>query len=268
MKQLRASSSITVSLFKSRLVTLSLLVLILVNSACSSSNTDAPLPAKPVKIDEDQLEQILGSNLNKAVSQQNRKILQSIEYQSRQMEQRHSQLLQQLQSNQVPMGEQTASNTNSEFNSVAVSKPNKPIMGELEHVYLAQLQASFIARISTGRKLSSLAVHNLILFKRNGEQWARFDVYLRGPQAPAQSFESKIERFEQIESESWSKHAEQSKRVAVIYSLFKVGEHSRKAELILSPLEQSTPLIIGRDFVSGFAIIDPQIQYNLGRVSP
>lgn len=242
-----------------------LLALTLNLAACSSNKaSEAP---KPVQLDETQLIKVFDTQLNDALNQQKHSLIQAMEYQTRIIEQKHSELLNQIRRSSISKPRLSSVPTQETLATCNRPENSKPIMGELEHVYLSELQTSFIGRVDTGVNLSSLAVHNLILFKRNREQWARFDVYTRGPQAPALSYEAKVERFERVDTQVQNPTSE-TKRVPIIYSQFKVGQHSKSAEVMLSQFEQPLPLILGRDFIKGFALIDPQKKYNLGRVSP
>ncbi|AQS36343.1 hypothetical protein Sps_01171 [Shewanella psychrophila] len=141
---------------------------------------------------------------------------------------------------------------------VALECPPSPlggkfILGATENVYIDEIKASFKTRIDTGAESSSLDARNIILFERDGKQWVRFDVFTQGSDAPAETFESRVERFVRIKQEA----DEKSDRRPVIHAHLQIGKY--KAETDLNLVDRSHldfPLLLGRKFMQDIAIVD------------
>ncbi|SQH76541.1 conserved protein of unknown function [Shewanella benthica] len=130
---------------------------------------------------------------------------------------------------------------------------DKFLLGATENVYVDEIKASFKTRIDTGAESSSLDARNIILFERDGKQWVRFDVLTRGRDAPAETFESRVERFVRIKQEA----DEKSDRRPVIHAHLQIGKY--KAETDLNLVDRSHldfPLLLGRKFMQDIAIVD------------
>ncbi|WP_299794578.1 RimK/LysX family protein [uncultured Shewanella sp.] len=150
---------------------------------------------------------------------------------------------------------------------VALECPPSPLGGKFllgaeENVYIDEVKASFNTRIDTGAESSSLDSRNIILFERDGKQWVRFDVFTDGPEAPAQTFESKVERFVRIKQDADQK----SDRRPVIHAHLKIGKY--KAETDLNLVDRSHlefPLLLGRKFMQDIAVVDVGQAYIHGK---
>ena len=130
---------------------------------------------------------------------------------------------------------------------------DKFLLGAAENVYVDEIKASFKTRIDTGAESSSLDARNIILFERDGKQWVRFDVLTQGSDAPAETFESRVERFVRIKQEA----DEKSDRRPVIHAHLQIGKY--KAETDLNLVDRSHldfPLLLGRKFMQDIAIVD------------
>lgn len=129
----------------------------------------------------------------------------------------------------------------------------KIILGATEHVFIEEVKSSFKTRIDTGAESSSLDARNIILFERDGKQWVRFDVFTQGEKAPAETFESKVERFVRIKQDA----DEKSDRRPVIHAHLQIGKY--KAETDLNLVDRSHldfPLLLGRKFMQDIAVVD------------
>lgn len=129
----------------------------------------------------------------------------------------------------------------------------KFILGAAESVYVDEIKTSFKTRIDTGAESSSLDARNIILFERDGKQWVRFDVLTQGAEVPAETFESRVERFVRIKQEA----DEKSDRRPVIHAHLQIGKY--KAETDLNLVDRSHlefPLLLGRKFMQDIAIVD------------
>ena len=130
---------------------------------------------------------------------------------------------------------------------------DKFMLGAIENVYVDEVKASFETRIDTGAESSSLDARNIILFERDGSQWVRFDVFTQGDKQPAQTFESKVERFVRIKQDAEDK----SDRRPVIHAHLEIGQYKAETDLNLSDRSHlEYPLLLGRKFMQDIAVVD------------
>ncbi|QYJ87749.1 ATP-dependent zinc protease [Shewanella mesophila] len=142
---------------------------------------------------------------------------------------------------------------------------DKFVLGEVENVYIDEIKSGFHSRIDTGAESSSLDAHNIILFERDGKQWVRFDVFTQGSDKPAQTFESKVERFVRIKQDS----DESSDRRPVIHAHLQIGKYKAETDLNLvdrSHLEYQ--LLLGRKFMQDIAVVDVAQSFIHGKTTP
>ncbi|MCL1059229.1 ATP-dependent zinc protease [Shewanella gelidimarina] len=137
----------------------------------------------------------------------------------------------------------------------------KFILGAVENVYVDEIKASFNTRIDTGAESSSLDAHNIILFERDGNQWVRFDVLTNGAKQPAQTFESKVERFVRIKESD-----DKTDRRPVIHAHLEIGQYKAETDLNLSDRSHlEFPLLLGRKFMQDIAVVDVGQTYIHGK---
>ncbi|QYJ99936.1 ATP-dependent zinc protease family protein [Shewanella psychrotolerans] len=142
---------------------------------------------------------------------------------------------------------------------------DKFVLGGVENVYIDEIKSGFHSRIDTGAESSSLDAHNIILFERDGKQWVRFDVFTQGSDKPAQTFESKVERFVRIKQDS----DENSDRRPVIHAHLQIGKYKAETDLNLvdrSHLEYQ--LLLGRKFMQDIAVVDVAQSFIHGKTTP
>ncbi|ACA86856.1 ATP-dependent zinc protease family protein [Shewanella woodyi] len=153
---------------------------------------------------------------------------------------------------------------------VALDCPPSPLagkflLGAIENVFVEEVKASFNTRIDTGAESSSLDARNIILFERDGKQWVRFDVFTLGEDAPAQTFESKVERFVRIKQDS----DEKTDRRPVIHAHLKIGQYSAETDLnLVDRSHLDFPLLLGRKFMQDIAVVDVGQTYIHGKKKP
>ncbi|MCL1142606.1 ATP-dependent zinc protease family protein [Shewanella gaetbuli] len=130
---------------------------------------------------------------------------------------------------------------------------DKFMLGEVESVYVDEVKTKFATRIDTGAESSSLDARNIVLFERNGDQWVRFDVLTNGPDKPANTFESKVERMVRIKQDADS----EDDRRPVIHAHLKIGKYSAETDLNLTDRSHlDYPLLLGRKFMKDIAVVD------------
>ncbi|MGI2169876.1 ATP-dependent zinc protease family protein [Shewanella sp. MF05960] len=129
----------------------------------------------------------------------------------------------------------------------------KFILGEVESVYVDEVKAKFATRIDTGAESSSLDARNIVLFERDGVQWARYDVMTNGIDQPANTFESKVEKFVRIKQDVDS----DDDRRPVIHAHLKIGKYSAETDLnLVDRSHLDYPLLLGRKFMKDIAVVD------------
>lgn len=142
-------------------------------------------------------------------------------------------------------------------------KPKTPkkhslgIIGGVEPIYILPMKSPFSARIDTGAETSSLDVENREFFERDGEKWVAFDVVNR-ESGESHHFEKKIHRqlaVKRIEGNEG--------RVAVLMSV-KFGGEIIKTQFTLATRDKfSYQGLIGRNIITGRAIVDPSVSNTL-----
>ena len=139
---------------------------------------------------------------------------------------------------------------------------DKFLLGEIENVFIDELNASFATRIDTGAESSSIDARNITLFERDGAQWVRFDVYTQGEKQPATNFESKVVRFVRIKQDA----NEKDDRRPVIHAHLKIGQYSAETDLNLTDRSHlDYPLLLGRKFIKDIAVVDVGQRYVHGK---
>ncbi|BDM64104.1 hypothetical protein NFHSH190041_15560 [Shewanella sp. NFH-SH190041] len=142
---------------------------------------------------------------------------------------------------------------------------DKFLLGQVEYIYVDELKASFNTRIDTGAESSSLDARNIVLFERDGNQWVRFDVHTHGDKAPAQTFESRVERFVRIKQDADT----QDDRRPVIRAHLKIGRYAAETDLNLTDRRHlEYPLLLGRKFMKDIAVVDVGQSYIHGKPQP
>ncbi|MCE9678795.1 ATP-dependent zinc protease [Shewanella sp. AS1] len=142
---------------------------------------------------------------------------------------------------------------------------DKFVLGAVENVYIDEYKTSFETRIDTGAESSSLDAQNIILFERDGKQWVRFDVFTNGADQPAQTFESKVERFVRIKQEA----DENSDRRPVIHAHLQIGKYKAETDLNLTDRSHlDYQLLLGRKFMQDIAVVDVGQSFIHGKVNP
>lgn len=119
------------------------------------------------------------------------------------------------------------------------------------------MKTPFPARIDTGATNSSVDVSELHKFERDGEKWVSF-VLVNEENGESHRFEKKIERKTTIKRIN-----EREKRIVVMMDV-KFGNEIINAEFSLADREKfEYQALIGRNIISGRAIVDPSISNTL-----
>jgi hypothetical protein len=133
-----------------------------------------------------------------------------------------------------------------------VDEPAKMVVGELEQVWLPNLQLALPARIDTGAETASLDARNVELFERNGRRWVRFEI-LHPETGAALVLERKLKRMVAI-LQATSSEAE---RRPVIKLGVTIGHINQTAEFTLSNRSHlDYQLLIGRNILQDVMVVD------------
>lgn len=138
------------------------------------------------------------------------------------------------------------------------SKPRiHNIIGAVEPIYMLPMKSAFYARIDTGATTSSIDVTNLKRFERDGEKWVSFTITNRSS-GETHDFEKQIYKRVRI-----TRAEEHERRVKVIMDVSFGGEKFQ-AEFTLAEREDfDYQALIGRNILTGRAIVDTSISNTL-----
>lgn len=126
------------------------------------------------------------------------------------------------------------------------------VLGEAEWVRLPEYDLSWEARIDSGATTTSIHAADIQEFERDGEDWVRFSLPRSGSEDPVE-VERKVERVAQIVKRGGDGH---HRRPVVLMDLG-IGEVERRIEVNLTDRTGfDYPVLIGRNYLSGTALID------------
>lgn len=127
----------------------------------------------------------------------------------------------------------------------------KTVIGWVERVRLYPGNFEIHAKIDTGAKTSSLNAPNLNMFKRDGEDWASFDVTNR--KGVTHRFEAKIVRVSRIR-----RHGGRIQRRPVVMLGLCVGHVYQETQVNLIDRKNfNYQMLVGRRFLKDNVIVDP-----------
>jgi hypothetical protein len=144
-----------------------------------------------------------------------------------------------------------------------VEAPEKLLVGELEQVWLQNLQLLLPARIDTGAETASLDARNIELFERNSQRWVRFEI-LHPQTAEPLPVERKLTRMVVI----LQSNSDQAERRPVIKMGITIGHISQTAEFTLSDRSHlDYQVLIGRNVLMDVMVVDVS-QKHIAPVAP
>ena len=128
----------------------------------------------------------------------------------------------------------------------------KLVVGQLEQVWLPNLELALPARIDTGAETASLDARNIELFERNGRRWVRFEILHPETGDPVR-LERKLQRMVAI----IQSNTMESERRPVIKLGVTIGHISQTAEFTLSNRSHlDYQLLIGRNILQDVMVVD------------
>ena len=130
------------------------------------------------------------------------------------------------------------------------------VIGQLEYVYLSPPGTQLSARIDTGAKTSSLNALDLTEFERDGKPYARFNII-----DPVTGNKIKIER--RIKRRVKIKeHQGEAQSRPIVKMRVRLGNLDQRIEMTLTDRSEfKNQVLIGRNFLRDFAIVDVGKQY-------
>jgi len=134
----------------------------------------------------------------------------------------------------------------------------KLLLGELELVYIDEFAHLFTAHVDPAIDSSMLKVDNLGLFERDGDEWVRFNLFLKGDDQSEnktdKTFEVKVKRMIRIKSRT---NGKQPVRYPVIRVHLNVGKYQGVTDVyLIMKNKRKHTLVLGRKFIKDIAVID------------
>lgn len=135
---------------------------------------------------------------------------------------------------------------------------DKLTIGEAEYVGIPLIDAVFKARIDTGATTTSIFAVDIEEFERDGKPWVRFVV--RNDETEEEyPLEARVARVAEIKKRGQDGF---TRRPAVSMDLV-MGEATRSIKVNLADRTGfEFPLLIGRDFLAGLAVVDVTMSYT------
>ena len=210
-------------------------------------------PHLPEKVEDPRLDQLL-AGMEQSLANQAAVSTQLQEQQRRlELQQQQLESLSQVVAEKTPTAPPVVNNCP----KVAACPPptqvsNKLVVGQLEQVWLPDLELALTARIDTGAETSSLYARNIELFERDGKRWVRFEIINPVTGAP-ESLERRLKRTVGISQAGSSA----TKRRSVVKMSIVIGRSNQTAEFTLSDRShQGYQALIGRNILKDVMIVD------------
>jgi hypothetical protein len=149
-----------------------------------------------------------------------------------------------------------------------VAPPAKPkindmiVLGQMEYVFFESIGIKLPARIDTGATTSSLHADTIQLYERDGEKWVRFSL-----KSPASGDMIEVER-PLHRTILIKEHDGESQRRYVVKLPVKLDSIECVTEFSLTDRgEFEFPVLIGRSFLHGRAVVDVTREYTTSPLS-
>lgn len=144
--------------------------------------------------------------------------------------------------------------------AAAPAESSKVMAGWLEPVYLSELSSHRIkAKLDTGAKTSSINARDIESFTRNGKPWVRFELVLKGVQGNTRTIALERPRLRSVRVKEHN--GEPGKRPVVTLELCFNGTPHPIEFTLVDRSGFNYPVLLGRRFLAGIAVIDPQSTY-------
>jgi hypothetical protein len=141
---------------------------------------------------------------------------------------------------------------------------NKQVVGQLEKVWLPDLNLALTARIDTGAETSSLDAGNIELFERDGRRWVRFELINPATSKP-ELLERRLKRTVGIHQSG----SAETKRRPVVKMGIVIGRSNQTAEFTLSDRSHlGYQVLIGRNILKDVMMVDVSKKDNAPYILP
>ena len=138
-----------------------------------------------------------------------------------------------------------------------------PVYGFVEKVFIGPNKLKVKAKLDSGAGTSSLNAMDVVEFERDGKKWVRF--YMMNPTTSEKvEFERKVKRYARVKE-----HSGDSQRRPVVLMDVKLGKSYIEREFTLADRSNFLyPVLLGRNFLSGVALIDTSRSFLATTRSP
>jgi len=137
------------------------------------------------------------------------------------------------------------------------SAAEKQIVGWVERACLEPENVVLAAKADTGADNSSLNAPYLTEFTKGGEPWVRFEVIDENGRSV--TFQRKVVRVAKIK-----RHVGRGQERPVVMMGIRLGKLFKEVEVDLVDRSRfKYQLLLGRNFMSGLVLVDPDLQYTI-----
>jgi hypothetical protein len=138
--------------------------------------------------------------------------------------------------------------------------PGKVTAGWLETIYLTELPDSETkAKLDTGAETSSINAHNIADITRDGRPWVRFELDLKDRQGKVRTLTLDRPRLRNVLIKE--RDGKPGRRPVVTLEICFSGNLYQAEFTLADRSEFNYPVLLGRRFLAGVAVVDPQSTY-------
>ena len=132
----------------------------------------------------------------------------------------------------------------------------KVVIGQAENSYLPSYNVTLKARIDSGATTTSMHATNIVPFEREGKKWVRFEIL--NSKKEIIKIKKPITRVVSI-----TRHGASDQKRYVVKMRINISSLSKLIEVSLTDRSKFTyPVLIGRNFLSGYAVVDVSKKYT------
>lgn len=143
------------------------------------------------------------------------------------------------------------------YSNSSSKDPGKVIAGWVEKISFGEEPLIIKAKLDSGAKTSSIYAINVENFKQAGERWVRFDLLLEDADGKEHKIHMEKPKARRVLIKSTDEENED--RRAVVELEFCFDGRQRKSEFTLADRSGFIyGVLLGREFLAGVAVIDPQ----------
>lgn len=140
------------------------------------------------------------------------------------------------------------------------TEPGKVTAGWLETIYLSALPDNETrAKLDTGAETSSMNARNVVDFTRDGMPWVRFELVLKRREGKERTLVLERPRLRSVLIKE--RDGKPGKRPVVTLEICFNGTLYPTEFTLADRSEFNYPVLLGRRFLAGVAVVDPQATY-------